>query len=151
MVVCRRKSECMCAAFCDWFNDPCYWPLLSSFIEIWSLVLIQTVRSTHLSTRRYTVTMRRHSLVSHAPDEIVITLTSQAYLWACVYGYLYIYIYVYLYIYIYIQCAARAKPPPCLNWEIVFRILVSNRFEVSLKWRWKVPFTASLRYWVRTL
>jgi hypothetical protein len=47
------------------------------------------------------MTWRRHSLVSHAPDEIVITLTSQAYLWACVYGYLYIYIYVYIYIYIY--------------------------------------------------
>jgi hypothetical protein len=48
------------------------------------------------------MTWRRHSLVSHAPDEIVITLTSQAYLWACVYGYLYIYICIYIYIYIYI-------------------------------------------------
>jgi hypothetical protein len=37
-----------------------------------------------------------------------------------------------------IQCAARVKPPPYRNWEIVFRILVSNRFEVSLKWQWKV-------------
>jgi hypothetical protein len=42
-----------------------------------------------------------------------------------------------MYIYIYIQCAARVKPPPCRNW-IFFWILVFNRFEISLKWRWKV-------------
>jgi hypothetical protein len=49
-----------------------------------------------------------------------------------------LYYYCHLFNCLFIQCAARVKPPPYRNCEIVFRNLKSNRFEVSLKWRWKV-------------